>query len=166
MRGAHKRFLERQALKEQRGYGDSNYYTQKYAALYEQTMGTAAAKSLKTHSSDGGSLGGMPASVDVPINANLRVGNTYYIKCPDDTRYYRSVYIKANPLSSTRATQALISNPVMGEPPTGLTEISPQQLSRYMNSISTLDAYNNGAQQRMKREKFKEWSETKPPQTN
>jgi len=63
-------------------------------------------------------------------NWNSLVGKTYYSRCPDDERYFRSIYVRHNPF--TNALQPMISNPVAGEPPAELEEISPLLLNRLM----------------------------------
>jgi len=65
-------------------------------------------------------------------NFNSMVGKTYYITCLDDTRYFRSVYVRYNPF--TQALQPHISNPVMGVPPEELKPMSPLTLSRLMRA--------------------------------
>jgi len=65
-------------------------------------------------------------------NFNSQVGKTYYVLCPDNEKYYRSVYVRYNPF--TQALQPHISNPVYGVPPAELEPISPLQLSRSMRT--------------------------------
>ena len=65
-------------------------------------------------------------------NFNSQVGKTYYVLCPDDDKYYRSVYVRYNPF--TQALQPHISTPVYGVPPAELEPISPLQLSRLMRT--------------------------------
>jgi len=65
-------------------------------------------------------------------NFNSQVGKTYYVLCPDDDKYYRSVYVRYNPF--TKALQPHISNPVYGVPPAEIEPISPLQLSRLMRA--------------------------------
>lgn len=59
---------------------------------------------------------------------NSNIGKTYYVLCPNDERYFRSIYIRHNPF--TNALQPMISNPVMGTPPPELEPISPLMLNR------------------------------------
>ena len=57
-------------------------------------------------------------------------GKIFYRRCPDDSRYYRSIRLHFNPFVNKLVPQ--ISNPVMGEPPEELQEIPPLLLSRIM----------------------------------
>ena len=65
-------------------------------------------------------------------NFNKQVGKTYYVLCPDDKRYFRSVYIRYN--GFTQQIQSHSSTPVMGVPPEELEPISPIMLSRLMRA--------------------------------
>jgi len=65
-------------------------------------------------------------------NFNSQVGKSYYVLCPDDDKYYRSVYVRYNPF--TQSPQPHISTPVYGVPPTELEPISPLLLSRLMRA--------------------------------
>ena len=56
------------------------------------------------------------------------VGQTFYSRCPDDSRYYKTIYIRFNPF--TNALQPMISNAIYGTPPDGMEEINPLLLSR------------------------------------
>jgi len=60
------------------------------------------------------------------------VGKTFYVLCPDDDKYFRSVYVRYNPF--TQSLQPYISTPVAGVPPAELEPISPLLLSRLMRS--------------------------------
>jgi hypothetical protein len=53
---------------------------------------------------------------------------SFYIKCPDDPNYYRTVYIKHNIF--TNNPQVLTSNAVFGSPPEGMNEMNPMMYSR------------------------------------
>lgn len=61
---------------------------------------------------------------------NSNIGKTYYTICPDNNKYYRTIYIRNNPF--TGALQPLISNAVYGNPPDGMQEIPPLMLTRLM----------------------------------
>jgi len=52
------------------------------------------------------------------------------VRALDDDRYYRTVMIKANPYTS--GFQTMISNPVMGETPDGMREVSQEQVFKQM----------------------------------
>jgi hypothetical protein len=47
----------------------------------------------------------------------------FYIRCPDNEKYFRNIYIMYNPFSNS--LQPKISNPVYGEPPDGLEPLPP-----------------------------------------
>ena len=57
-------------------------------------------------------------------NLQALEGNTYYFKCPNDNRYYKTIYIKRNPFSPNHL-QPMISNEIFGEPPASMQPISP-----------------------------------------
>jgi hypothetical protein len=61
---------------------------------------------------------------------NSMIGKTFYALCPDNEKYYRSIYVRHNPFSNH--LQPMISNPVYGVPPEGLEPISPLMLNRLM----------------------------------
>jgi len=65
-------------------------------------------------------------------NFNSMVGKTYYLLCPDNPDFYRSIYIRYNIF--TKSLQPFISNPVPSPPPPELEPISPLQVSRLMRS--------------------------------
>ena len=58
------------------------------------------------------------------------VGQTFYSKCPDDSRYFKTIFIRFNPF--TNAMQPMISNKVYGEPPDTMEEINPLMLQRLL----------------------------------
>ena len=61
---------------------------------------------------------------------NSLIGKTFWVKCPDNDRYHRTVYIRHNPF--TNSLQPMISNPVYGEPDPSVDEISAAHLQRIM----------------------------------
>tara|TARA_S200002703_G_C3802158_1_gene247994 strand:+ start:6223 stop:6657 length:435 start_codon:yes stop_codon:yes gene_type:complete len=65
----------------------------------------------------------------------LKVGDVVGVRCPDDDRYYVTAFIKLNP--STQQLQSLLSNPVFGNIPPGIREVSPHQLYRQMRLPNT-----------------------------
>lgn len=65
----------------------------------------------------------------------LKAGDVVGVRCPDDDRYYVTAFIKLNP--STQQLQPLLSNPVYGDIPPGIREVSPQQLYRQMRLPNT-----------------------------
>ena len=57
-------------------------------------------------------------------------GQTFYSICPDNEKYYRTIYIRFNPF--TNAMQPMISNPVYGIPPEGMQPINKTMLANMM----------------------------------
>ena len=57
---------------------------------------------------------------------NGEIGKIYYFRCPDNNNYFRSIRMHFNPWVNAITPQ--ISNPVFGEPPEGLEEISALRL--------------------------------------
>ena len=64
------------------------------------------------------------------------IGKIYFVMCPDDSRYYRTVRIHRNPLTGNNQTQ--LSNPVMGVPPDELQEIPPLMRNKLMSMNNAL----------------------------
>ena len=65
-----------------------------------------------------------------------QIGQIYFVKCPDDNRYYRTVRIHRNPM--TGHNQSQLSNPVMGVPPDGMKEIPPLMRTKLMSMNNSL----------------------------
>ena len=63
------------------------------------------------------------------------VGQTFYIKCPDDSRYYKTIFIRFNPF--TNAMQPMMSNKIYGEPPDTMEPINPLILQRLLRLQQT-----------------------------
>ena len=63
------------------------------------------------------------------------------MRCPDDGSYYRTVYLKTNPL--TGDLQTLVSNPVAGTTPPGMEEVSPEQVVKQQRdrNFTNLNAF-------------------------
>jgi hypothetical protein len=57
-------------------------------------------------------------------------GKTFYVICPDNNKYYRTIYVRYN--AFTNALIPMISNPVYGIPPDGLEPIAPTAISYLM----------------------------------
>ena len=64
------------------------------------------------------------------------IGQIYYVKCPNDSRYYRTVRIQRNPFTGNLQTQ--MSNPVMGVPPDGMKEIPPLMRTKLQSMNNAL----------------------------
>ncbi len=58
------------------------------------------------------------------------IGKIYYHRCPNNNKYFRSIRLAFNPWINAITPQ--ISNPVYGEPPEGLEEISTLRLQTLM----------------------------------
>ena len=63
------------------------------------------------------------------------VGQTFYTKCPDDSRFYKTIFIRFNPF--TNAMQPMISNKIYGEPPDTMEQINPLILQRLLRLQQT-----------------------------
>ncbi len=60
----------------------------------------------------------------------------YFVKCPNDSRYYRTVRIARNAM--TGHLQTMLSNEVMGIPPEGMKEIPPLMRTKLMSMNNAL----------------------------
>ena len=67
---------------------------------------------------------------------DAEVGEIYWVRCPDDSRYFRTVRIHRNPLTGNNQTQ--LSNPVMGVPPDGMKEIPALMRNKLMSMNNAL----------------------------
>jgi len=155
MKGSHARWLKRHQQSENKRCSSSNY-----THLYEQALdaavgSTKAARSLATHEVDS-------TTAEVPANINLKVGQMYFMKCPDNPKFIRTVFLKYNPY--TNNPQALVSNPVYAEAPEGATEVSAQTVLKYMKpgNVETMNAFVRTTQQDMLNAKFNEWKSVNP----
>ena len=61
------------------------------------------------------------------------LNKSFYILCPDDENYYRTLYCKWNIF--TNSPQILTSNPIYGNPPTNIEPMSPMMYSRIKRSV-------------------------------
>lgn len=62
-------------------------------------------------------------------------GQTFYHTCPDNPKYYKTIFIRFNPF--TNAMQPMMSNAIYGTPPDGMDEINPLILQRLMRLQQT-----------------------------
>ena len=115
MKGAHKRFQKRQ---EERPL----YATM---SLYEQTL-----NKLVQATGDGKTYRDDPRAL-VP---RLKPNEVYAVRAKDDSRYFRTIMIKKTQMNN--AFQTLISNPVMGEIPEGIQEVSQEQVFKQMREMN------------------------------
>lgn len=91
------------------------------------------------------------------LEFRLRVGQVYGFKTPDDPNYYRTALIKTNP--STGQIKPLISNPVYGEIPSGIQEVTPQQIVRQLKLPDTTSFNSFGKYpSAYKIQKHQDWS--------
>ena len=58
------------------------------------------------------------------------IGKIYFHRCEDDDRYFRTIRVKHNPFINANVPE--ISNPVYGEPPDGIPEISKLMLTKLL----------------------------------
>ena len=72
---------------------------------------------------------------DASKNHSL-IGKEFYVRCPDNSKYFRTVYIKRNPI--TGLINRMMSNPVYGEPPDGIPEMSPKLLTQLSSMSNAL----------------------------
>ena len=69
-----------------------------------------------------------------PLTARLKAGEVYAVRCPDSTRYYRTVMMKRNDLSGK--FQVFISNPVYGDTPPGMDEVAQEVVFKQMREMN------------------------------
>ena len=80
------------------------------------------------------------------FNFNLKEGEVYAIRCPDEPdRYYRTVLLKKQGID--QVLKPMISNPVYGSIPAHMQEVSPEQVYRHMRmqNMQNLNAFPYGA---------------------
>jgi len=144
MKGAHKRFLDRQKQQTNRRntmnrYSSADRYLDK---LFGNTRLSGNTEQRK---------------------ANLKVGNSYAITCEDNDNYYRVVFLKQNPY--TGSVQPLISNPTYGVIPEGIQEVSMQELFRFVNFNKNLQNANKAftyTGNKVAVDDFRRWSGSEP----
>ena len=61
---------------------------------------------------------------------HIEPNKIYFHRCPDDSKYFRTIRIQQNPFTNALSPQ--ISNPVAGEPTPEMDEISIHSLRRLM----------------------------------
>ena len=69
---------------------------------------------------------------DASKNHSL-IGKEFYVTCPDNSKYFRTVYIKRNPM--TGLTNSHMSNPIYGVPPEGIPEV-PYTIRTQLTSMN------------------------------
>ena len=123
MKGQLKRFRERQQQTIKRSYANA-------VSIYEQTLQQVVAAAPGRQSQD-----------ERDLVLKMRPGVVYAMRCPDDGSYYRTVYLKTNPL--TGDIQTLVSNPVYGMTPPGMEEVSPEQVTKQQRdrNFTNLNAF-------------------------
>jgi len=124
MKGALKRFREKQQQAIKRSYTNA-------VSIYEQTLQQVVATAPGRQRQD-----------DRDLVLKMRPGVVYAMRCPDRPEdYYRTVYLKTNPL--TGDLQTLVSNPVAGTTPPGMEEVSPEQVVKQQRdrNFTNLNAF-------------------------
>ena len=124
MKGALKRFREQQQQAIKRSYTNA-------VSIYEQTLQQVVAAAPGRQRQD-----------DRDLVLKMRPGVVYAMRCPDRPEdYYRTVYLKTNPL--TGDLQTLVSNPVYGMTPPGMLEVSPEQVTKQQRdrNFTNLNAF-------------------------
>ena len=87
----------------------------------------------------GSDIKGAPQELSTRIKPNEVV----VVRALDDDRYYRTLMIKANPYTS--GFQTMIFNPVMGETPVGMREVSQNQVFKQMGEMDGRNIQNLNA---------------------
>ena len=95
---------------------------------------------------------------EVERDFNLKAGEVYGVKCPDDERYYRTAFLKTNPF--TNQPQVMLSNPQFGIIPPGIREISAQHLMRQMKlpNLGGFNAFGKSEPTQDQGDAYKNWS--------
>jgi hypothetical protein len=68
--------------------------------------------------------------VSTSARNQIEPNKIYFHRCPDDSKYFRTIRIQKNPFTNSLTPQ--ISNPVAGEPTPEMDEISIHALRRLM----------------------------------
>tara|TARA_X000000368_G_C22760676_1_gene592587 strand:+ start:223 stop:513 length:291 start_codon:yes stop_codon:yes gene_type:complete len=68
--------------------------------------------------------------VSTSARNQIEPNKIYFHRCPDDSKYFRTIRIQQNPFTNALSPQ--ISNPVAGEPTSEMHEISIHALRRLM----------------------------------
>ena len=68
--------------------------------------------------------------VSTSARNQIEPNKIYFHRCPDDSKYFRTIRIQQNPFTNALSPQ--ISNPVAGEPTPEMNEISIHALRRLM----------------------------------
>jgi len=65
-------------------------------------------------------------------NFDKNIGKVFYYLCPDNEKYYRTIFVRYNFFTNTKIP--CISNAIYGVPPDGLEPISPLYLAQLMRN--------------------------------
>ena len=68
-----------------------------------------------------------------------QIGKVYAVKCPDDSRWYKTIAISRTPFTGN--LESKISNPVCGEIPPNL-EIMPELMRNRLMSMNNALPFN------------------------
>ena len=117
-------------------------------AIYENTLDVMVGQDPRTTN----------PNKEVERDFNLRGGEVYGIKCPDDERYYRTAFVKVNPF--TQQPQVMMSNPQYGILPDGIREISAQHLMQQMKlpNLGSFKAFGQTDITKGLDDAYKNWS--------
>ena len=95
-------------------------------SFYEQTL-----QQVVDATGDGKSYRDDPQ----PLTARLKAGEVYAVRCPDSTRYYRTVMLKRNDL--TGKFQVFISfSPIYGDPPPQMQEVAQEVVFKQIREMN------------------------------
>ena len=94
-------------------------------AAYEQTL-----QRVVDATGDGRSYRDDPQ----PLTKRLQANQVYGVRCPDSDHYFRSVMLKRNDL--TGKFQVFISNPVYGDIPPGVDEVTQEVVFKQMREMN------------------------------
>ena len=115
MKGAHKRFLQRETRK-------SFHHSME---LYEKTLQQLVNASPSS---------AIPQQEGNPLSKTIRVGDPVAVRCSDNSDFYRTVLIRKNQFSNSY--QALVSNPVAGTIPPGIDEVPQDQVFKRIRDLN------------------------------
>ena len=123
MKGAHKRYMERQT---KRSYSKS-------MNIYEQVLNY-----VSSTQGDGKNYRQDERKLDV----RMKVGNVYAVRANDDPNYFFTITLQNDPF--TGGFRKLVSQlPVYGDPPPGMEEISAEQVYKQFRELNGDGAFSN-----------------------
>ena len=69
-----------------------------------------------------------------PLNIKMKPNEVYAVIAQDDDRYFRTITMKPNQL--TNGFSLMVSNPVYGDPPPQMPEVSQEQVFKQMRDMN------------------------------